>query len=396
MTGAPNFPEGRLFAGYRNAWRQEETLEGVRAVRVKTYLAPNRGVARRALDFCSFFASSLFFSLFEARPDVVVATSPQPLAGFAGWLASRWQGCPFVLELSDLWPASMAGTLRRVPRGLGWLLERAELFLYGRANWIAPQTEAFLADLAGRGVPRGKMTVVPNGVELTQYSPRPRDAGLAAQLDLKEDELTVGYYGTLGLAHGLENLLDAAARLEGQPIRILIMGPGAEREWLIAETTRRGLDRVTILPACAKEEMPAYWSLLDVAIVHLKDAPVFATVVPSKIYEAMAMALPVLLVAPEGEASRLLARHEAGVHIAAGQPERLARQLADWALDRSALKSYSRRALSAAPFYSRERQASEFLAVLRRVVEAPGVEAPGVEAPGVEAALGPASREVVR
>lgn len=364
LTSVPNFPEGRIFDGYRDAWRQVEDREGIRVVRVKTYIAPNRGTLKRTLDFFSFLVSALAFSLLEARPDVVAATSPQPLAGYAGWLASLWHRRPFVLELSDLWPASMDGVGLGVPRWIYRTLEAAELFLYARAQAIAPQTEAFAADLAGRGVRRAKMTVVANGVELEQYAPREPDRALGARLGLATDEFVAGYFGTLGLAHGLRGVLDAAELLRGERIRMVLMGPGAEREELIAEAARRRLGNVTILPACAKEEMPAYWSLLDAALVHLKNEPVFETVVPSKIYEAMAMGLPVLLAAPPGEASRLIERHGAGEAVASGDPARLAGLLAEWARDRDRVRRMGERGRQAAPLYSRERQARRMADVL--------------------------------
>ena len=366
ITSAPNFPEGKLFPGYRNDWRRVEMREGIRVVRVKTYLAPNRGTWRRAVDFGSFLVSAFFMATFEARPDVVAATSPQPLAGYAGWLTSLVRGCPFVLELSDLWPASMVGVGMRMPRLLYRALEGAELFLYGRADWIAPQTEAFAEDLAERGVAREKMTVVRNGVELEQYQPGPREEALASRVGIEPGDFVAGYFGTLGLAHGLEGLLAAAERLREGRVRILLMGPGAEREKLIAEVERRGLRRVTVLPACGKEEMPAFWRLLDVALVHLRDEPVFRTVVPSKIYEAMAMGLPVLLVAPAGEASRFVAECGAGCHVAAGDEKGLAGVLEEWSRNESARARYGAAGRKAAPRFSRERQASE----MARVFEA--------------------------
>lgn len=368
MTGAPNFPDGLVFEGYRNVWRQVEVRDGMRVVRVKTYIAPNRGSIKRALDFFSFFAASLWHALFEPRPDVVVATSPQPLAGWAAWFASLWHRCPFVLELSDLWPASMAAVDAVQSPILLKMLERAELFLYARASRIAPQTIAFFEDLFRRGVPASKMSVVPNGVELEMYAPRPRDAALAEVLGIPPDAFVAGYFGTLGVAHGLGNILAAAESLRDTNIRILLMGSGAEREILIAESIRRRLENVMILPPCSKPEMPRYWSLLDVSLVHLKDDPVFATVIPSKIFESMAMGLPVLLAAPAGEAGRLIDRHACGEWVPPGDHQALADRLRAWESDPARRDALREAALRAAPLYSRERQAREFINVLEETV----------------------------
>jgi glycosyltransferase involved in cell wall biosynthesis len=374
ITGAPNFPEGQVYEGYRNRWWQAEQMDGIRVVRVKTFVAPNAGAVKRSLDFASFALSGWFFSLFEERPDVVAATSPQLFAGLAGWLASVCRRRPFLLELSDLWPASIeaVGALHNGPAL--WALEELELFLYRRAARIAAQTEAFRRDIIDRGEPRGldpaKVGVVLNGVELAMYQPRPKDPELARRWGLDPARPAIGYLGTLGMAHGLGNVLEAAA-LAGagaDAIQWVLMGPGAEREAIEAEARRRGLANVTLIPAQPKGEMPRYWSLLDVALVHLKDAPVFATVIPSKIFEAMAMGLPVLLASPRGEASALLEDCQAGVWVPAGDPAALAEAGLRLAGDPALRAALADRALAAAPRFSRERQARDFLTLLRAAV----------------------------
>src|SRR3990167_6510690 len=181
VTSFPNFPQGRLYPGYRNLWRQVETLDGIRVVRVKTFIAANRGGAfLRALDFLSYMAAAAVAALAEPRPDVVVATSPQFFAAVAGWLVGLLRGAPFVFELGDIWPASIVGVGAMKRNPLLTLMERLELFLYRRAARVVALTRAFKANLTGRGVDPGKIAVVLNGVDLGRYAPRPRDAALAS------------------------------------------------------------------------------------------------------------------------------------------------------------------------------------------------------------------------
>ena len=361
MTCAPNFPEGKVFAGYTNRWRQVETMDGIRVVRVKTFMARNEGRVKRMLDFVSFVPMALGCALFEARPDVVGATSPQFFAALAGWMASVWHRRPFLLELSDLWPASIeaVGALKR-----GWLMKLLtglELFLYARATKIAAQTWAFRRDLLERGVPAAKVAVVLNGVELAMYGPRDRDGGLAAEWGIAADELVVGYIGTLGMAHGLANVLAAAELMKAERVRFVLVGPGAEREMLMAEAARLGLSNVTFIGSQPKAMMPRVWSVVDVALVHLKDTPVFATVIPSKMFEAMASGKPVLLAAPAGEASELLALEAAGEYVRSGDVAALASAVRGMAGDEGGRRRMAGAALSAAPRYSRERQARAFV-----------------------------------
>lgn len=357
ITCAPNFPEGKLFAGYANHWRQVETIDGIRVVRVKTFIAANEGRLKRMLDFVSFLPMALLCSLFERRPDVVGATSPQFFAALAGWLASVWHRRPFLLELSDLWPASIEA-VGAMKRGLVMqFLEGLELFLYGRARVIAAQTPAFRRDLLERGVPVEKVAVVLNGVELAMYGPRERDRELASEWGVRPGECVVGYVGTLGMAHGLSSVLEAAELLRGERVRFLLVGPGAEREMLMAEAARRGLENVTFIASQPKAMMPRVWSLVDVALVHLKDTPVFETVIPSKIFEAMASGKAVLLAAPAGQASELVEAEGVGRHVRSGDAAALAAVVREMAGDAAGRARWAAAALEAAPRYSRERQA---------------------------------------
>jgi glycosyltransferase involved in cell wall biosynthesis len=215
-----------------------------------------------------------------------------------------------------------------------------------------------------RGIPSNKIEVITNGVDLQRYSPRPRDQALACQWGINEDDLVVGYIGTLGMCHALQNVLRAAALVSDRQVRFMFVGSGAERARLIAESERMTLKNVTFVPAQPKELMPNAWSLCDVALVHLKNAPLFATVIPSKIFEAIGMGLPILLVAPEGEATNFVRREEVGLCVPAEDPKELASAILFLNENRQFLKQLSRRSSESAPRYSRERQAREMLVTL--------------------------------
>lgn len=367
ITCAPNFPEGRLFPGYRNAWRQVEWLDGIRVVRVKTYITANEGFLKRTLDYLSFMLMATVMSVFERRPDVVVATSPQFFCALAGWMVGVLKWRPFVFELRDLWPASImaVGAMRKslVIR----LLERVELFLYRRADAIVSVTESFREDLVARGVPRGKIHVVLNGVDLERYEPRERDAALAREFGL-EGRFVAGYMGTHGMAHALPKVLEAAERLgHREDIAFFFAGSGAERarvEQLVAE---RGLRNVRLIPRQPKEAMPALWSLCDLAIVPLRDTPVFATVIPSKIFESMGMGVPILMSLPEGEATAIVRGTASGVCVPPEAPQAMAEAVARLADAPAEMAALRHQAHAAAPGFSREALASRMLGVLQQV-----------------------------
>ena len=372
LTSAPNFPGGKLFPGWRNRWRQVQDMDGIRVVRVKTYIAANEGFARRIVDFVSFMVTAFAAGLFEPRPDVVVSTSPQFFAAVGGWALAAARRAPFVFELGDLWPRSITAVGAMKDSILIRWLEKLELFLYRRSAAVVALTRAFKADLTGRGIPAEKIAVVINGVDLPRYAPRPRDAALEAEWGLK-DKFVIGYVGTHGMAHGLINVLDAAERLRDAPgIRFLLVGAGAERQMLVDEAAGRGLGNVVFGPPQPKERMPAVWSLCDVALIHLKDSPAFAEVIPSKMFEAMGMGLPLLLVAPRGEASHIVESDRAGLFVPAADPDGLAQAARRLAEDKPLLAGLAAASHAAAALHTRERQAELFLQVLDRVIEGRG------------------------
>lgn len=368
LTCAPNFPEGKVYEGYRNRWYQVDVMDGIRVVRVKTFIAANAGVGLRTLDFLSFMIMAFFVGLFQTRPDVVVATSPQFMAVVGGYLLAAVRGLPFVFELRDLWPASIEAVGAVRDSVLLRRLEQLELFLYHGSTKVVALSPAFKDNLVKRGVSPDHVAVVISGVDMGRYSPRPADPVLIEELGLR-DCFVVGYLGTHGMAHALDRVLEAAELLRDSPaVRFLFIGAGAARDSLIAEASRRRLTNVIFLPAQAKDKMPAYWSICDVALVHLKNAPLFATVIPSKIFEAMGMGKAILLAAPAGEATRIVAGAGAGVIVPPEEPAQLASAVRRLCEDRALVKQLAANALAAAFQYSREKQAREMLEVLQAAV----------------------------
>lgn len=376
LTQAPNFPHGRLFPGWRNRWHQVATMDGIRVVRVKTYISANEGLVRRTLDFLSFMTGAVIAGLFERRPDVVVATSPQFFSAVGGWALAALKRVPFVFELGDLWPASITAVGAMRPGLALRLIERLELFLYRRAACVVALTRAFKANLVSRGIAPGKIAVIINGVDLPRYAPRPRDAALAAECGIAADDFVVGYVGTHGMAHGLGNVLAAAEQAAGEKrLKFLFAGPGAEREALIATALRRGLTNAVFLPPQPKDRMPLVWSLCDVALVHLKDSPVFADVIPSKIFEAMAMGLPILACVPAGEATRLVEAEGAGLAVPSENPAALAESARRLMRDDALRARLAAGALAAAPRHSRAFQARAMIEALQAATTGAGDQA---------------------
>ena len=367
ITCAPNFPEGKVYSGYKNRWKQRETMDGIEVIRVKTFMAPNRGVALRILDFISFMVLGSVAGLFVKKPDVIVATTPQFFCGLGGMFLSKLRRKPFVLELSDLWPASIRAVGALKPGRLLRAVEKLELFLYRKSNKIIALTDSFADDLVCRGISASKLTVIRNGADRTQFAPGSRDEDLAHELGLRS-KLVIGYIGTLGMAHGLSNVIQAAELLRTEPrIRFLFVGSGAERDQLKLEAAERGLSNIVFVDRQEKANVKRFWSLCDIALIHLRNDPVFAGVIPSKLFEAMAMGIPTLYSGPRGECSAIIEREDVGICIPPERPNALADAAVRAELSPGQLQTWRENCIAASPRYSREEQADRFLAVLKSV-----------------------------
>jgi glycosyltransferase involved in cell wall biosynthesis len=323
ITCVPNHPRGEVFPGYRNRLLQEERVDGIRVIRPFTYVTPNEGFLKRMLNYLLFAAAAVFASFKAERPDVVVATSPQFFVGIAGAVIATLRRRPFVLEVRDLWPDSIVQLGQLDDRRVIGMLEWMETQLYRRAAGIVVNTRAFIDHIAARGIPRDRIELVYNGIDPALFSPRPRDEALLRRHGL-EGRFLVAYIGTLGLAHGLATVLDAAGRLQGESdLAFLFIGDGADRARLEQQVAQRGLTNVHFLGLLPRAEIPAWIASIDCLLVMLRDLPVFTTVVPSKIFEFCAQERPVI-VAARGEIRRLVEDANAGFVIDPENPEQLA------------------------------------------------------------------------
>ena len=177
MTCFPNFPRGRVYEGYRNWWRCVEEMEGIRVVRVWSYVTANKGFLRRILDYASFIVSAVLQAPWTQDVDVVVGTSPQFFTACAAYLVSRMKGVPFVFELRDIWPGSIKAVGAMGDSAAFRVLEKIELFLYRKAARIVSVTESFKKTLVRRGIDGEKIHVVTNGVDGERATGRWRRTG---------------------------------------------------------------------------------------------------------------------------------------------------------------------------------------------------------------------------
>jgi glycosyltransferase involved in cell wall biosynthesis len=373
ITGTPNFPSGKIHAGYRNeTWRRDK-IDGIDVIRVWTFITANEGFIRRTLDYMSFMVTATIASLFAGRADVVVATSPQFFTPCAAWVVSILRRRPFIFELRDLWPDSIVAVGAMRETAAIRLLRRLEYFLYRRADRIVVVTESFRTVLTGNGIDPAKISVVPNGVDLESFKPGVKPQDLAQRWDVS-GKFVAAYVGTIGMAHGLDTILDAAAFLKRRPdIAFMLIGAGAEHAVLEQRCRELGLSNVIFTGPVSKEQVREYWKLCDVALVLLRDSPLFAHVIPSKMFEAMGMERPIIL-GVRGESAEILQRSGAGLVIAPGSSEALAEAIVSLAANGELAMQMGRAGRAfVSTEYNRNDLAARMLQVLAGAADSEGV-----------------------
>ena len=379
ITCAPNFPKGELFPGYKNALWQTEVMDGVRVVRVWSYITTKTGMGARFADYVSYVFMAGVASLFVGRVNVVVGTSPQFFTAFGAWIIGMVKRAPWVFELRDIWPESIkaVGEMKNAPRALRWL-ENIELFLYRRANRIVSVTHSFRRALGARGIDTSKIDVVTNGVDVSRFKPQPKDRELEEKLGL-QGRFVAGYIGTHGMAHALETLLKTAQQVkqlpDGDRFRFLFLGDGARKEALKQQAKDMALDNVVFLDSVPKDEVVRYWSLLDVSIIHLRKTELFTTVIPSKLFECMGMGIPVLH-GVAGESADIVEREGVGRVFEPENVQQLVQGLKDMRDDTAMRQSMKERGLQASLRYDRKNLGLEMLAVLEALGGSKGQPVP--------------------
>ena len=371
ITCAPNFPHGKVFDGYCNRLWQSEMVDGIRVIRVWSFIAANEGFARRILDYISFMVSATLATFFVRKVDVVVGTSPQFFTTCAAWVVGGLKRVPWVFELRDIWPESIKAVGAMKDSLAIRFLERLELFLYRHATCIITVTHTFKKSLIQRGIEGNKIQVVTNGVDLNHFIPQEKDSDLVHQLGLHK-RFVAGYIGTHGMAHGLETLLDAAeiiqSKKDAEDVSILFLGNGAKKAELVASAQSRGLSNVIFLDSTSKEDVTRYWSLLDVSIIHLRKTELFASVIPSKLFECMGMGIPVLH-GVAGESADIVLTEQVGEVFESDNPAQLVKLLLDLKTNPSQIERYRKNGIDAARRYDRKHLAAKMLVILRGLVK---------------------------
>ncbi len=370
LTEVPNHPSGIIPPHYRGKLAQFQPLDGIDVVRLWVMASPRKDFAHRMGFYLSYSAMATAIAPFlRGKYDVIYATSPPLFVGLAALAISYLRRIPLVFEVRDIWPESavILGELHN-QRAIA-LSERLERVCYARARRIVVVTEGIRSRLLQRGLPEAKLALINNGANISQFRPEPQAATvLRHELGL-DGKFVLLYAGVHGLAQGMETLVQVGELLRGDDdIRLVFIGAGPKQEETAALVQQLGLTNVLMLGEKPREQMPAYLSMADATMVPLKKVELFEGALPSKMFEALACATPVIL-SVGGEAADVLNRINGGLSVPPEDADAIA-EAARWMKahreEAQAMGARGRAAVVAE--YSREAQAGQLETLLRQVV----------------------------
>lgn len=374
ITCAPNVPDGKVYDGYRNRlWPTRDVIDGVNIVRVWTFLRANPGKVTLILNYLTYFFSALLaFVFFVRRPRIVIATSPQFFCGVAGVIASWLKWCPMILEIRDIWPESIltVGAMKRTFAIK--LLERVERWMYRSASHVVTVGTGYRDNITSKVDIGDRISVVTNGVDPEQFVPRDRCLDLVEQYELHE-KFVCSYVGTVGLAHGLDVVVRAAEVLRSRgrdDILFLVVGGGTKLPDLRRSVEQKGLGgQIIFTGRMNKSQMPNVLATSDACLVHLSKVELFETVIPSKIFETMAMRRPIIM-GVKGPAREIVLRAQGGVALEPENDRQLCDRLEEMADDPELVERLGRSARRfVIEHYNRDDLAKRFLQIIQDVAD---------------------------
>ncbi len=324
LTALPNYPKGEIFEWYEGRGVVKEEIDGIKIIRTSIYATKSKSFIKRLRNYFSFTFSSVFQGLKHIeKQDVVITESPPLFLGWSGYVIAKRRGAKFVFNVSDLWPESAIklGVLHNklFIKMSVWLEE----FSYRKAHLVTGQTKGIVNNIVERGFSEDKVKLITNGVDLSLFSKENRDEQYREEIGVK-DKFAVCYAGIHGIAQGLEVIIEAANILrDNKDIQILFFGDGPEKSMLMNMVKEKGLDNVKFFPVQEKKSMPRIIASMDATVVPLKKLDLFKGALPSKMFEALASELPIVL-AVEGEAEKLINDAKGGIVVEPENPKEIA------------------------------------------------------------------------
>jgi len=317
ITGFPNYPGGKVYDGYKIKIFQKDSHDGIIINRVPLYPDHGSSALKRILNYGSFFLSSMIFGvLSRQKVDVIYAYHPPLTTALSASLISFFKRKPFIVDIQDLWPDTLASTgmltNKKILNTLNYLCN----FVYRRAAKIVVLSPGFKAKLVSRGVPEDKIEVIYNWCDEENLKSNKK-----SNVILPSNRFNVVFAGNLGLAQGLPSIISAAQLLKNKGVKanIVIVGAGLAKADAEKFATKNNIDNVIFLPRVPITEIGDILQQADALLVHLIKDDLFTITIPSRTQAYLACGKPIVM-AVEGDAAALVRNASAGIICSSDDP----------------------------------------------------------------------------
>ena len=323
VTTFPSYPGGKVFQGYTQSLKQVEILDGIRVVRLPTFVSHGNSAVKRMLSYASFGMVASLYSLFGAKkPDVIYAYYPPVIVGFAALLVGAFKQVPYVYDVQDLWPEALVATGMVKEGRVTRLVDRLCSLIYRRAARVVVLSDGYRRALISKQVTAAKVERIFNWCDEARMGQSTEDGSVV----LDKQFFNILYAGNLGAAQALGHVIEAAHLVKqhgNEKVRFVFVGAGVEADRLKARTKELELDNVQFFPQVPVDQVGGILKLADALLVHLADEPVFEITIPSKTQAYLMMGRPILM-AVKGEAGRIVKEAGAGMVVEPCKPDALA------------------------------------------------------------------------
>ena len=366
LTAKPNYPRGFFYPGYEKGLWKHANQDGVKVTHCWLYPTPKKQIFYRLLNYFSFVLSAALFGTFILpKADILLVESPPLFLSVTACWLSRIKGARMVLNVSDLYPETAIALGMLQQRWLQKAFFGFEAWSYSVSALITGQTEGIVKSIRDR-FPNKPVYLLSNGIDLELFASL-YEQGCQVR-DRSQNMFIVGYAGILGHAQGLISVIAAANLLrEIEDIQFHFYGDGPLRECIIKMAEELKLTNVQFMGHCSHTEIILLMHTWDAGLVPLAKTSLLAGARPSKMFELMGAGLPILLSAPQGEASEIISNANAGIWVEAESPEALAGAVRQLHLDRQSCQQLGNNGMRyVEQHFDRGKIAADFVSFLKQ------------------------------
>jgi glycosyltransferase involved in cell wall biosynthesis len=285
------------------------------------------GIFQRSIAFTRFMLSSALFVLKCKKHDLIIATSTPLTVGFPALTAKFFRKTPFIFEVRDLWPEVpiQMGAIKN--KAAKKLLKYFEKSIYKNASHIIALSPGMYDGVISTGIPKEKVSMIPNMSKIDVFRPRNRSVFDYNQLNWDPDTFKIVYFGSMGIANGMDYILDAAKLLiTERKIEFIIIGNGSTKNELMERAIKEEISNLVFINSVPLNALSEMVNLCDISLVTFANIPILATNSPNKFFDSLSAGKPIIVNSP-GWTKDIVERYECGVYANPADPESLAIQI---------------------------------------------------------------------